>query len=121
MPPRERDFVFSFPHCLDRIRPDGEEYHYAIRSMIRLHRIICLEWPTFGQRVQSGICRSELGKLLVVGSVRAFYARAKWPKRPKRDRSETPSVKGRKLDTDPLEMSLFLRGPPMIFSPFLSI
>ena len=55
-----------------------------IRSMIRLHRIICLEWPTFGQRVQSGICRSELGKLLVVGSVRAFYARAKLAKEAKK-------------------------------------
>jgi hypothetical protein len=28
----------------------------------------------------SGICRSQLGKLLVAGSVRAFYARAKLAK-----------------------------------------
>jgi hypothetical protein len=36
-----------------------------------------------------GDCRSELGKLLVAGFVKAFYARAKLAKEAKRDRSGT--------------------------------
>src|SRR5271154_4298561 len=44
-----------------------------------------------------------------------------WPKRPKRDRSGTPSVKRRKTRFRILRSVASLRGSPMIFSPFLSI
>jgi len=71
-----------------------------------------LEWPTFGQRVQSGTCPSELGKLLVVGSVRAFYARTKLAKEAKK--RQVWDIVGHRKETryGSLEMSLFCEDRP---------
>jgi hypothetical protein len=59
-----------------------------------------------------GICRSELGKLLVVGSVRAFYARAKLVKEAKK--RQVWDMVGHRKETryGSLEMSLFCEDRP---------
>src|SRR5437773_9486876 len=106
MPPRARDFVLA-SHTAPILF--GQTWKIPLCDSIHapLHGIICLEWPTFGNECSRGFARSELGKLLVVGSVRAFYARAKLAKEAKK--RQVWDTVGQRKETryGSLEMSLF--------------